>query len=95
MIKIFEKDGIYQIKIGDPFPPVEFPFQGEISSKSLQDFDMRVEEGNGIILVKPLEVRDHVLGLGEKAFELDRKRGRYVMYNVDAGHITSIRTHYT
>ncbi|AWR98465.1 glycoside hydrolase family 31 protein [Metallosphaera hakonensis JCM 8857 = DSM 7519] len=85
MIKIFEKDGIYQIKIGDPFPPVEFPFQGEISSKSLQDFDMRVEEGNGIILVKPLEVRDHVLGLGEKAFELDRKRGRYVMYNVDAG----------
>ncbi|BCS93134.1 MAG: alpha-glucosidase [Metallosphaera javensis (ex Sakai et al. 2022)] len=85
MIRVFEKEGIYQFLINDPFPPVDFQFQGKASDRTLKDFDLRLEEGEGLIIVKSLDIRDHILGLGEKAFELDRKRGRYVMYNVDAG----------
>ncbi|MEM2013807.1 MAG: alpha-glucosidase MalA [Metallosphaera sp.] len=85
MIKAFEKEGTYQFLINDPFPPVDFQFQGKLSYKSLQDFDLELEEEEGLTLIKPLGIKDHVLGHGEKAFELDRKRGKYVMYNVDAG----------
>lgn len=42
------------------------------------------EEGGGILIRKPFGIQEHILGLGEKAFELDRHRITAVMWNTDA-----------
>ncbi|MFP3400653.1 alpha-glucosidase MalA [Acidianus sp.] len=79
-------EGIYKIIVNDPFPPVEFPFEGKDSEKDLSFFSLNITERDGNILIeKDLDIKEHVLGLGEKAYELDRRRGRFIMYNVDAG----------
>ncbi|WP_016730267.1 alpha-glucosidase MalA [Saccharolobus islandicus] len=86
-IKIYENKGVYKVVIGEPFPPIEFPLEQKISSnKSLSELGLTiVQQGNKVIVEKSLDLKEHIIGLGEKAFELDRKRKRYVMYNVDAG----------
>ena len=43
------------------------------------------EERNSITISLPLEIGSHILGLGEKAFGLDRKRKRLVCINQDPG----------
>lgn len=83
-IEIEERDGIYKVKVNDPLPPVDFGFKGVKSSKSLSDFSLNVyEEKDYIVIEKPLDLREHVFGLGEKAVELDRRRKRYIMWNLD------------
>ena len=83
---IEENEGIYRIKVNNPIPPVDFNFKGKVSNKSLSDFSIHIKESEGYIIIeKPLELKEHIVGLGEKAVELDRKRKRYIMYNVDAG----------
>ena len=85
-IEIEERDGIYKVIVNDPLTPVDFGFKGVKSSKSLSDFSLSVsEEGDYLLIEKPLGLREHVFGLGEKAVELDRRRKRYVMWNLDAG----------
>ncbi|MCH4816261.1 MAG: alpha-glucosidase MalA [Saccharolobus sp.] len=86
-IKIYENKGIYKVVIGEPFPPIEFPLEQKISSnKSLSELGLTIiQQSNKIIVEKSLDLKEHIIGLGEKAFELDRKRKRYIMYNVDAG----------
>lgn len=85
-IEIEERDGIYKVIVNDPLTPVDFGFKGVKSSKSLSDFSLNVsEEGDYLLIEKPLGLREHVFGLGEKAVELDRRRKRYVMWNLDAG----------
>ncbi|BFH72068.1 alpha-glucosidase MalA [Sulfurisphaera javensis] len=85
-MQVEEKDGIYRIRINNPLPPVEFNFQGVNSSKSLHDFNLTIEEKeNSLIISKPLELEEHIVGLGEKAVELDRRRFRFRMCNIDAG----------
>jgi alpha-glucosidase len=83
---IEENEGIYRIKVNNPIPPVDFNFKGKVSNKSLSDFSIHIKESDGYIIIeKPLELKEHIVGLGEKAVELDRKRKRYIVYNVDAG----------
>jgi len=85
-IEIEERAGIYKVIVNDPLTPVDFGFKGVKSSKSLSDFSLSVsEEGDYLLIEKPLGLREHVFGLGEKAVELDRRRKRYVMWNLDAG----------
>lgn len=85
-IEIEERDGIYKVIVNDPLTPVDFGFKGVKSSKSLSDFSLNVsEEGDYLLIEKPLGLREHVFGLGEKVVELDRRRKRYVMWNLDAG----------
>ncbi|MFP3202613.1 MAG: alpha-glucosidase MalA [Sulfolobus sp.] len=85
-VEIEEKGKIYKIKVNDPFPPIDFGFSGSKSSKSLSDFSLQIkEERDYIVIEKPLDLREHVYGLGEKAVELDRRRKRYVMWNLDPG----------
>jgi len=84
-ISIEEKDGIYKVKVNEPFPPVDYGFKGRESSKRISDFSLEIKEEDYIVIEKPLELKEHILGLGEKAVELDRKRKRYIMYNVDPG----------
>jgi len=88
MIKIYENQGIYKVLVNDPFPPIDFPFEGKESNKMLSEMGLSIVNDNQqqeVIIEKPLDLKEHILGLGEKAFELDRKRGRYLMFNVDAG----------
>ena len=86
MIKIYESQGIYKVLVNNPFPPVDFPFEGKESSKTISDLGLSVIADNQqVIIEKPLDLREHIVGLGEKAFELDRKRGKYIMFNIDAG----------
>ncbi|BDC17312.1 alpha-glucosidase MalA [Acidianus sp. HS-5] len=83
---IKENKGICKISVNDPFPPVDFPFNGRDSEKDLSYFSLNIKEDKeGLLIEKDLDVKEHVLGLGEKAYELDRRRGRFIMYNVDAG----------
>ncbi|AOL15472.1 alpha-glucosidase [Sulfolobus sp. A20] len=83
-IEAYEKSGIFRLMINDPIPPIDFGFRG--SKIEIKDFPLEIkEEGNHLLITKPLGLKEHILGLGEKAFELDRKRKRYFMYNVDAG----------
>lgn len=78
--------GTYKIKINDPLPPIRLYFEGKPSSKNLSDFSLSLsEDPNSLLLEKPLGLKEHIMGLGEKATELDRRRFRYVMYNLDAG----------
>jgi len=88
MIKIYENQGIYKVLVNNPFPPINFPFEGKESNKMLSEMGLSIVNGNQqqeVIIEKPLDLKEHIVGLGEKAFELDRKRGRYLMFNVDAG----------
>jgi len=85
-IEIEERGGIYKVIVNDPLTPVDFGFKGVKSSKSLSDFSLNAsEEGDYLLIEKSLGLREHVFGLGEKAVELDRRRKRYVMWNLDAG----------
>ncbi|BAK54817.1 alpha-glucosidase MalA [Sulfurisphaera tokodaii] len=84
MIEVEERNGIYRIRVNNPIPPVEFNFQGERVDKIPEGLKI-IEGENSVVVEKKLELEEHIVGLGEKATELDRKRFRYVMYNVDAG----------
>lgn len=86
--------GVFRVLINDPRPIVDFGFRPsgvvkevEVSEFSDVFFGHRVtvtsDEG-GLIVKKDLGLREHVLGLGEKAFELDRRRVRVRMWNFDA-----------
>jgi len=84
-IKIYESQGIYKILVNNPFPPVDFSFEGKESNKTLSDLGLSVIVDNQqVVIEKPLDLKEHIVGLGEKTYELDRKRGKYVMFNVDA-----------
>jgi len=85
-IKIYENQGIYKVLVNNPFPPIDFSFQGKESNKTVSDLGLSIVTDNQqVIIEEPLDLKEHIVGLGEKAFELDRKRGRYLMFNVDAG----------
>ncbi|MBP1357215.1 MAG: hypothetical protein JZD40_01820 [Sulfolobus sp.] len=86
MIKIYKGDSVYKVTINDPFLPVDFEFKGEDINISLSQLGLSVSiYDDKVVVEKPLDLKEHVVDLGEKAFELDRKRKRYVIYNIDAG----------
>ncbi len=85
-VTVDENNGIYRIRINNPLPPVDFGFDGKNSNKEVKDFSLSLmEDASSIIIEKPLYLKEHVIGLGEKAFELDRRRAKYLLYNTDAG----------
>ncbi|WP_069806825.1 alpha-glucosidase MalA [Vulcanisaeta thermophila] len=87
------KQGL-RILINEPRPVVKFSFKpegvlfdGEVDGFSREVMGHRVgvkEDGAGLLFIKDLGLREHVLGLGEKAFELDRRRVRVRMWNTDS-----------
>ncbi len=86
LVEVEEAEGVYRIKVNEPLPPVDFGFRGRRSSKRPEDFGLVVrDEGRYVVVEKDLGIREHVLGLGEKAAELDRRRKRYTMNNTDPG----------
>ncbi len=83
----FEVNGkTHRILINDPRPVVNFDFKGsEEDGRFAKELGIELsEEKNSLTVTKPLGIDEHIFGLGEKAFELDRRRTRTVMWNTDA-----------
>jgi len=94
-----ERSGrVYRIRVNDPDPLVPFHFMGEKVDQSDLPEEFKILEGSipfqeiqtmrgiqGIAVQKGLGLKEHVLGLGEKAFELDRRRVTVQMWNTDVG----------
>ena len=79
--------GIMKVSIGEPFEYLRTNFTGdhEIDVKSLKDSGIEIEisKENTEISI-PLDPSDHILGLGEKALPVDRKRTKSVLWNSDS-----------
>jgi alpha-glucosidase len=85
-MEVSRKGKVFRVRINHPRPLVQFPFEGSSTSPSdlpeqlqITDPASRIFEGRphvllqgkGIVIQRKLGVREHVLGLGEKAFDLD------------------------
>ncbi|BBD73273.1 alpha-glucosidase [Sulfodiicoccus acidiphilus] len=94
-VDVLRGKNTFKVSVNDPRPVVEFPFKGDGSSLGELPESLDVYEGqppsplkgSGIVIQKKLGFREHVLGLGEKAFELDRRRITVQMWNTDVGGV--------
>ncbi|MGC9169505.1 MAG: alpha-glucosidase MalA [Thermoproteus sp.] len=90
-----ESDGeVLRLRINDPAPLMDIPFSGKPAEPPPElsiaegEFPFRLEAYaglKGLVLSRPLSLDEHVYGLGEKAFDLDRRRGFFQLWNVDVG----------
>ncbi|MFB6471177.1 MAG: TIM-barrel domain-containing protein, partial [Vulcanisaeta sp. AZ3] len=99
-IRVERNDGMFRVSINEPRPIVKFSFSGvEVSVKELPEellilestspIHIRGYEGvKGIIVQRKLGLDEHVYGLGEKAFDLDRRRATYQLWNTDVAAVT-------
>lgn len=74
----------FSLPPGEPTPKAEFG--GGVLKASCCDVDveLRVEfESGGLAVKKRLGAREHVFGLGTRAYPPDRRRGRFVLWNND------------
>jgi Alpha-glucosidases, family 31 of glycosyl hydrolases len=93
-VSVEEGEPGFRLLINNPRPIVTFNyrpsravgvFEGPSYEGEFLGHRLRVEESNGrLTIVKDLDLKEHVLGLGEKAYELDRRRVRVRMWNLDA-----------
>lgn len=105
-IEVVRKGSIFRVRVNDPTPIVDFGFEGYkessmnelpenleiIEGKSDSPFiDQEVRDVSGIIIRKDLKIDEHIYGLGEKAFELDRKRQVLKTWNADVGAISTYK----
>ncbi|MCY0859877.1 MAG: alpha-glucosidase MalA [Sulfolobaceae archaeon] len=87
---------VLRVTINNPTHKVDFEFKGkEVSVEEVKDVNIVEAESpfselkgqRGLLLKIPLSLDDHIYGLGEKAFGLDRKRMRLQTWNVDVGGV--------
>ncbi|MEZ0319286.1 MAG: alpha-glucosidase MalA [Pyrobaculum sp.] len=74
----------FDLPKGDPLPKAEF--DGRVLKASCCGVEvlLEVEAGDGAVVVrKKLGLREHVFGLGTRAYPVDRRRGRFVLFNND------------
>ena len=93
-VRVEEGPEAYRIVVNDAKPIVPFDFKadkvvsevevGEFSTTLLGHSIRIIQDGGRLMFIKDLDLREHVLGLGEKAYELDRRRSRVRMWNFDA-----------
>ena len=83
-----ERSGdVYRVSINGPTPVVKFDFtpSEQLSESALDTLGITFEEkGQRLIFTKKLGLEEHIFGLGEKAYELDRKRTSTTMWNTDS-----------
>jgi alpha-glucosidase len=89
--KVNQKRGtVYNIRVNDPSPPVSFKDLGFIQASELpyvtvlENYSI-VKDTFKIVVQKDLGIREHILGMGERAFELDRRRITFSLWNIDVG----------
>ncbi|MCL4326951.1 MAG: glycoside hydrolase family 31 protein, partial [Candidatus Thermoplasmatota archaeon] len=76
-------NGIHKVSINDYIPVVDYKFSGKSPDNS-QEFYMVEEIGESLRITMSLAVREHVLGLGERAYDIDRRMGKFKSWNSDA-----------
>ena len=79
--------GIMKVSIGEPFEYLRTNFTSdhEIDVKIVKDSGIEIEISNEKTEISiPLDPSDHILGLGEKALPVDRKRTKSVLWNSDS-----------
>ena len=76
-------NGIHKVSINDYIPVVDYKFPGKSPDNS-QEFYMVKEIGESLRITMSLAVREHVLGLGERAYDIDRRMGKFKSWNSDA-----------
>jgi len=88
MKALVERSGdVYRVSINGPTPVVKFDFtpSEQLSESALDTLGITFEEkGQRLIFTKKLGLEEHIFGLGEKAYELDRKRTSTTMWNTDS-----------
>lgn len=86
---LFASEKKVMLRINEHHPVVNFPDDmkevGEISpSEAEARFGIRIQTGHNRITIKDrLGLKDHILGLGEKALNIDKRRTRMEMWNFD------------
>ncbi|MGC8533200.1 MAG: alpha-glucosidase MalA [Candidatus Parvarchaeum sp.] len=90
-MKISYKEGIYRVNVNDYNPVVKFNFSKnnfkELNSDTIDINNEKIElyeRDDKIILSKELDIKEHILGLGENAFKLDKRRSKLTLWNTDA-----------
>lgn len=90
-VEIFEGQDYYRFSFNDYRPVVSFTLDQneskvgeEILNSKFSGLNFKFHE-NTITISIPLEVASHILGLGEKAFGIDRIRKKLRMLNTDPG----------
>lgn len=94
-VKYKQSNGIHNININDYHSLVKFNLpkgqSKELYSNSIyiggEKFSL-YENEDKIILSKNLDIKEHILGLGENAFKLDKRRSKLTMWNTDAHNYT-------
>ncbi|MCL4362479.1 MAG: alpha-glucosidase MalA [Candidatus Parvarchaeum sp.] len=94
-IKCKQSNGIHYININYYNPVVKFnlpkDYTEDIHSNTIDITGEKFsfyESEDKIILSKDLDIKEHILGLGENAFKLDKRRSRLTMWNTDAHDYT-------
>lgn len=91
MIRILETVDYYKVSINNYSPIVNFSLDQEEKETNkdiqlLQEYGFRIEDlGNDLGIFFSFEIGTHVIGLGEKAYGIDRKRKKFVFINTDPG----------
>jgi len=83
-------DRVWKLEFGEAKPVVRFKFKEQQRFSSENKLEILGETlefratHEGCVFFKPLGLREHILGLGEKAYPIERKRTRCVMWNTDS-----------
>lgn len=88
-VDIFETQSYYRVVVNRYRPVLSFsdeddPLAVSDISELLPGFSLKMD-GNITIIEIPLEVGSHILGMGERAFGIDRKRKLLSSVNTDPG----------
>ncbi len=90
-IQQYTNKNIHKIKINSYEPTINFNFKEKRTKKiktnkiKIDKQEIKIKEtSEGFEISKPLDINEHILGLGEKAFELDRRRTKLTMWNTDS-----------
>jgi len=92
-LRFWETDLYYRISINNYEPVVKYSFENENpltempSILKTNQFEVNSSDNKIKISIK-LDVTAHILGLGERAFGIDRKRRRLISVNTDPGGYT-------
>ena len=85
-VEIFQGASYKVVNINAPEPVIQFINGSEKRSETLSIEEFTIEEKDDHIkVIMPINIDSHILGLGERAFRIDRKRLKLSSLNSDPG----------
>lgn len=88
-VKILRKGWLEKIEVNDPKPVIDLGYRAEETIEPpITTFNEEIlyveKKDEHLVVTKNLDIKEHIVGLGEKAFHIDRRRTRVSMWNYDA-----------